>query len=228
MPVVVDRLASMSAGQVVDLRVLLDRVPDPRRRRGVRHSLGSILLLAAVVVVVVVAGARSFAAIAAIAAITEWAADSPQRLLEQLDARFDPWSGRFTAPGESTMRRVLSRVDRDALDAAIGAWSALRMPDRDPAGPPRAVAVDGKSVARIADLLRGHWHIENRLHRVRDVTYAEDASRIRTGNAPRTMASLRNLAVNALRLAGHTNIAKGLRTMARDPRRPLRLLGITD
>jgi hypothetical protein len=81
--------------------------------------------------------------------------------------------------------------------------------------------------ARIADLLRGHRHIENRLHRVRDVTYAEDASRIRTRNAPRTMAGLRNLAINAPRHAGHTTIAKGLRTMARNPARPLQLLGIT-
>jgi predicted transposase YbfD/YdcC len=82
--------------------------------------------------------------------------------------------------------------------------------------------------ARIADYPRGHWRIENRLHRVRDVTYAQDASRIRTGNAPRTMAGLRNLAINALRHAGHTNTAKGLRTMARNPQRPLQLLGILD
>jgi len=38
----------------------------------------------------------------------------------------------------------------------------------------------------IADILRGHWHIENRLHWVRDVTYAEGHSQIRTGHAPRT------------------------------------------
>ncbi|WP_051115011.1 ISAs1 family transposase [Actinokineospora enzanensis] len=37
---------------------------------------------------------------------------------------------------------------------------------------------------QIATLLRGHWHIENRLHRVRDVTYREDPSRVRTGTAP--------------------------------------------
>src|SRR3954466_6397617 len=37
---------------------------------------------------------------------------------------------------------------------------------------------------RIATLLRGHWHIENRLHWVRDVTYGEDHSRLRTGTAP--------------------------------------------
>ncbi|MEV5720064.1 transposase family protein [Amycolatopsis mediterranei] len=70
--------------------------------------------------------------------------------------------------------------------------------------------------AQIAVLPRGHRHIENRLHWVRDVTYAEDHSRTRTGTAPRTMATLRNLAISALRLAGATNIAQALRHTARD------------
>jgi predicted transposase YbfD/YdcC len=79
----------------------------------------------------------------------------------------------------------------------------------------------------VARYVRGHWHIENRLHWVRDVTYNEDHSRVRTGTAARTMASLRNLAISALRLAGHTNIAQALRHMARNTTRPLQLLGIT-
>jgi predicted transposase YbfD/YdcC len=79
---------------------------------------------------------------------------------------------------------------------------------------------------RLARLVRAHWEIENRLHWVRDVTYREDASHIRTGNAPRVMASLRNLAINAFRRTGHTNIAAALRTMTRDATRPLTLLGI--
>jgi predicted transposase YbfD/YdcC len=79
---------------------------------------------------------------------------------------------------------------------------------------------------QLARLVRQHWEIENRLHYVRDVTYREDASHIRTGNAPRVMASLRNLAITAFRHAGHTNIAAALRTMTRDANRPLTLLGI--
>jgi hypothetical protein len=71
-----------------------------------------------------------------------------------------------------------------------------------------------------------HWEIENRLHWVRDVSYGEDASRVRTGTAPRVMASLRNLAISALRLTGHTNIAAALRHTTRNPARPLTLLGI--
>jgi hypothetical protein len=69
-----------------------------------------------------------------------------------------------------------------------------------------------------------HWEIENRLHWVRDVTYLEDKSLVRTGNAPRVMASLRSLAISVLRLNGHTNIAAANRHHARDPQCTLKLL----
>jgi predicted transposase YbfD/YdcC len=82
------------------------------------------------------------------------------------------------------------------------------------------------SSARLADYVRGHWGIEA-LHHIRDTTFAEDASQIRTGNTPRAMASLRNLAIGVLRLRGHRNIAAALRRNARDPTRLLPLLGIT-
>jgi predicted transposase YbfD/YdcC len=83
------------------------------------------------------------------------------------------------------------------------------------------------SPEQLAGYIRGHWQIENRLHWVRDVTYDEDRSQIRTGTGPRVMASLRNLAISALRLHGHTNIASATRWTARDPARPLHILGIT-
>jgi predicted transposase YbfD/YdcC len=78
--------------------------------------------------------------------------------------------------------------------------------------------------AEIAAYLRGHWVIENRLHWVRDVTFGEDLSQTRTGGGPRMMASLRNVVISVLRLAGHDNIARALRYMARDPNRALNLL----
>ncbi len=80
------------------------------------------------------------------------------------------------------------------------------------------------SPARLADYIRGHWGIEA-LHHIRDTTFAEDASQTRTGNAPRAMASLRNLAVGILHAHGHPNIAAALRRNARDATRVL--LGIT-
>ena len=78
--------------------------------------------------------------------------------------------------------------------------------------------------ATLAAWVRGHWHIENKLHWVRDVTYQEDKSLVRTGNAPRVMATLRGLAISLLRLDGHANIAAANRHHARDPRRTLKLL----
>ena len=78
--------------------------------------------------------------------------------------------------------------------------------------------------ATLAAWIRGHWHIENKLHWVRDVTYQEDKSLVRTGNAPRVMATLRSLAISLLRLDGHANIAAANRHHARDPQRTLKLL----
>lgn len=79
--------------------------------------------------------------------------------------------------------------------------------------------------AQLAKLDRDHWKVEV-LHHIRDTTFAEDASQLRTGNAPRAMATWRNLAIGALRLNGARDIAAGLRRNARDVTRPLALLGL--
>jgi predicted transposase YbfD/YdcC len=81
------------------------------------------------------------------------------------------------------------------------------------------------SPARLADLLRGHWAIEA-LYHLRDVTFCEDASQVRTGASPSVMACLRNLVIGVLCRAGPVNVAAALRRHARDPRRPLATLGI--
>lgn len=74
--------------------------------------------------------------------------------------------------------------------------------------------------ALLARWIRGHWAIEA-LHWVRDVSFDEDRSQVRTGHGPQVMAALRNLAITALRLSGTTNIAAALRHHARDNSRPL-------
>jgi predicted transposase YbfD/YdcC len=81
------------------------------------------------------------------------------------------------------------------------------------------------SPARLADLIRGHWGIET-LHHLRDVTFAEDACKVRTGAGPHVMATLRNLVIGVLCRAGPVNLAAALRHHARDPARPLTTLGI--
>jgi predicted transposase YbfD/YdcC len=80
---------------------------------------------------------------------------------------------------------------------------------------------------QLAGWIHGHWSIENKTHWVRDVTYDEDRSQIRTGTGPQVMAALRNAAIGALRFAGVTNIAAANRHHARDSNRSLELLGIT-
>jgi predicted transposase YbfD/YdcC len=83
------------------------------------------------------------------------------------------------------------------------------------------------SPAQLAAALRGHWAIEDRLHWVRDVTYGEDLSQVRTASGPRIMATLRNLAITILRLAGATSIAAALRHHSRRPSRPLHTITTT-
>ena len=68
--------------------------------------------------------------------------------------------------------------------------------------------------AQLSKWWRGHWGIENRLHWVRDVTFGEDASRIRSKSTPQIFSAFRNAAINCLRSLGATNIAAALRENA--------------
>lgn len=54
------------------------------------------------------------------------------------------------------------------------------------------------TVRKIAGLIRDHWKIENNVHWVLDVTFAEDASRIRTGTAPEIASLFRRIALTIL------------------------------
>ena len=85
----------------------------------------------------------------------------------------------------------------------------------------------GKRAAKaLLALVRGHWTVENRLHWVRDVTYDEDRSQVRTKNGPRAMATLRNMAMSLLRLAGASYIASANRWCNWNVEGSLRLLGL--
>jgi predicted transposase YbfD/YdcC len=87
-----------------------------------------------------------------------------------------------------------------------------------------SLAADQATATQLATWVRGHWRIENRLHWVRDVTFDEDRSQIRSGSGPRVMASLRNLVISILRVNSTTNIAQALRHHAWDPLRPITVL----
>ncbi|MEU5540104.1 ISAs1 family transposase [Streptomyces sp. NPDC020362] len=366
------------------LRPFLDAVPDPRDRRGRRYPLSALLAAAAAAVS---AGARS------LAAIGEWITDAPRWAVGALGFAPDPLTGQVVVPHPATVRRLLARLDGDALDAAIGAFLSARTSRAHEPDTLRPIAVDGKTVrgsrtrttaaisllaamahsgevlaqrqvadksneipsftpllnsvdlthtvitadalhtqrshgtylrsrgahyiavvkknhpglfgrvrtlpwreitldhyertrahhrdeirrlntaafahldypdarqalqvvrwrrdlgsgkltiarvylitslppgaatgAQFASWIRGHWGIENLLHHVRDRTFHEDDSKIRTAQLPRTMASLRSLAIGLHRQDGQKNIAAALRRAARDYRRPLALLGLT-
>lgn len=70
---------------------------------------------------------------------------------------------------------------------------------------------------QIQDWARLEWHIENRLHWVRDVTLREDAHQARTGSGPAVAAVLRNTAIGYHRSNGETNIARATRRANRRP-----------
>ncbi|MQY40784.1 ISAs1 family transposase ISBli27 [Streptomyces sp. RB17] len=82
--------------------------------------------------------------------------------------------------------------------------------------------------ADLAAAIRGHWGVENSSHYIRDVTFAEDASTVHVGTAPRAMAALRNLAIGALKILGADNIAKTTRAIRVKPERALPILGTTN
>lgn len=83
------------------------------------------------------------------------------------------------------------------------------------------------SPQKILQLLRGHWSIENSSHLVRDETFQEDRSTIRTGSGPGVMATLRNLVIAIIRYLGFKIIADGIRKSAWSrPREVIGLLGL--
>jgi predicted transposase YbfD/YdcC len=129
-PVLAELVATADAHRLSGTTLLtaLAKVPDPRKRRGVRHSITTSLALA---VCAVLAGCRSFTAIG------EWVANASEQVLAALEVG-------GCAPCESTIRRVLGRLDGDELDCAIGGWATART--EPSAGTRRALAIDGKTV----------------------------------------------------------------------------------
>ncbi|MDQ1042240.1 hypothetical protein QFZ76_000476 [Streptomyces sp. V4I2] len=93
----------------------------------------------------VLAGARS------LVAIGEWTTDAPPSVLSDLGFPPDPLTGIRAVPHPATIRRLLQRLDGDALDAAISAYLRARTTPPQPSEPPakpalRAISVDGKTV----------------------------------------------------------------------------------
>ena len=145
---------------------------------------------------------------AAVPAVSAVSTDHGRRARRTIKAVLAPaWTGFDGAAQVAQLRRTVTKNGKKTVEVVY-----LITSDRD-ADP-----------VTLAAWTRSHWEIENCLHWVRDVTYQEDKSLVRTGNAPRVMASLRSLAISLLRLDGHINIAAANRHHARDPQRTLKLL----
>ncbi|MGW4986007.1 ISAs1 family transposase [Streptomyces mirabilis] len=140
------------------LRAHLQRVPDPRSRRGRWYPLVSLLLICACAVV---SGART------ITEITEWGQRATTTVLEQLGIRRH-LPGRRRAPSHATLTRP--------LDTAIGAYLAER--DHTDVGttgsaPRPAIAVDGKALSGSAHRTQRHRHLLSAVTHAPTVTLAQ-------------------------------------------------------
>jgi len=110
-------------GGLIDV---LKTVVDPRKPRGVRHPVVTVVAIA---VCAALSGARSFTAIA------EWAEGLSRDALKRLGSK------RWKPPSEPTIRRVLQQLNANTVDSRIGQWILSQHPV---AG--QGVAVDGKTV----------------------------------------------------------------------------------
>lgn len=100
----------VAVGRLVEM---LSRVPDPRKPRGVRHRIGSVL---AVTVFAALAGAGNFREAG------DRAADLPQELLALAGCRRHLVTGCYVAPSEATIRRVAHEIDAGAADEQVCRW----------------------------------------------------------------------------------------------------------
>lgn len=108
----------------------LAAVPDPRRRRGRRYPLASVLTFA---VCAMACGARS------VYAIAQWGREQGSA-----EVRAALGITRGTTPSQPTLFRLFSALDRDAFEHALGAWVRAQ---GLPAG--EALALDGKHLRGI-------------------------------------------------------------------------------
>jgi predicted transposase YbfD/YdcC len=116
--------------------------------------------------------------------------------------------------------RQVFRVERRRVHLATGLLST------EVTAGVSSLAAEAANPRQLLALLRGHWHIENKAHWVRDVTFDEDRSQVRTGALPHVLATVRTTAISLLRGAGEANIAAGCRRCAAQPWRALALIGL--
>lgn len=128
LPVQVNSLNIDQSGGLLDC---LRTIPDPRKARGIRHRILSVLATA---ICATLSGAKS------VTAMAEWAARASQPMLRRLQCRGK--NGRYVPPSEPTIRRLLHNIDAQMVDDAVGCWLMAQAGG----SAERAVAVDGKTL----------------------------------------------------------------------------------
>ena len=108
------------------------------------------------------------------------------------------------------------RLVRERTEQGVTAVEVVYGDRQRWAGDARRRAVAGRDA--------GPLGIENGLHHTRDETFREDRCRVRRGNAPRVLASLRNVAVYLLRNTDHPSVPAAIREMTAFPDRALDML----
>jgi len=157
----VNRLPLEGEGGLIEM---LRTLVDPRKRRGVRHPLVTVV---AISVCAALSGARSFKAIA------EWAKDLNRDTLRRLGSQ------RWRAPSEPTVRRVLQKLDADRLDVEIGRWL---LPHCRVAG--QGLSVDGKTLRGAHDAGQTAPHLLSAILHQEGIVLAQRAVGEKTNEIP--------------------------------------------
>lgn len=157
----VNRLPLEGEGGLIEM---LRTLVDPRKARGVRHPLVTVV---AISVCAALGGARGFRAIA------EWAKDLTRDTLRRLGSK------RWTAPSEPTIRRVLQKLDADRLDAEIGRW-LLQHGQVAGAG----LSVDGKTLRGAHDAGQAPPHLLSAVLHQEGLVVAQRAVGEKTNEIP--------------------------------------------
>jgi predicted transposase YbfD/YdcC len=120
------------------------------------------------------------------------------------------------------MRKIVTKKNAEGIKETITTVSVgiARIPDE--------ILVTGKIAEQIAGLIRGHWGIENRLHRTRDVTFNEDNCTIRKGHAPQTMAILKNIVTSLFHRGTVRSFPAAMRRFAAKPEELFSFLGLPE
>jgi hypothetical protein len=132
----------LSGKQTKSLLQVLDKLRDPRRYKGWRHR--RVASIVAIATAAMIAGNNS------LIDIGEFSQALNQNQLRSLRASRCPKTGKFIAPSETTIRRVLQRLEPTQLDVLITDWLRSHLKNLGIA----ALAVDGKC-ARTAAKING-------------------------------------------------------------------------